>query len=212
MTLLVRSFVRDADAHRLAPLGLMAVRASQVAAAVSEVDGAPALTERALREHEAITARVHAATPSLPSRFGVTFGDARDLRTALERREVALREQLDRLGTRVEMAVTLSWREEQPRPAEPRNGREYLEARAVRERQRDEAARIAARFVAELGYERAVTRESMCPRDGVAATLSILIPREEVMRVRRYVASSRERSSEVTVAVSGPLAPYSFAS
>jgi hypothetical protein len=120
---------------------------------------------------------------------------------------------LDAVGDRIEMSVTLSWRTARAGgTADASSGRAYMEALGARERERQRAEQLTARFVGELGYERAFTRESICPRGGVAATVALLIPRDEVMRVRRHVASFRDRTSEVMVAAYGPLAPYSFAS
>lgn len=213
MTLLLRSFVRARDVERVATLELRVARATTVAALATECDGRPAPTEAALREHEAITAGVHALVPSLPSRFGVTFADATELEAALAGREEELAGALDRVDGRVEMAVTLAWRSARSRASGPAlTGRAYLEARAVRERERQEAERLVARFIGELGHERAFTRESICPRAGVAATVALLIPRGEVMRVRRDITSVGERTSDVVVDVYGPFAPYSFAS
>lgn len=214
MTLLLRSFVRTRDLDRVATPDLRVARGTTVAALASECDGAPAPTEAALREHESITAGVHAVVPSLPSRFGVTFADTKELEDALAGREADLASALDRVDGRVEMAVTLAWRAARatPNTAPARTGREYLEARAVRERERQEAEELVARFIGQLGHERAFTRESICPRAGVAATVALLIPRGEVMRVRRDITSVGERTSDVVVDVYGPFAPYSFAS
>src|SRR5581483_8000596 len=55
---------------------------------------------------------------------------------------------------------------------------------------------ITARLIAELGYERAFIRQCICPHDGVAATVAVLITRDGVMRLRRYLASFRERTAE----------------
>ncbi len=214
MTLLLRSFVRTRDLERVGTPELRVARGTTVAALASECDGRPAPTERALREHESITARVHSAVPSLPSRFGVTFADADELAAALAGHEEGLASALDRVDGRVEMALTLAWRAARaPRDGGPAlTGRAYLEARAVRERERQEAERLVARFIGELGYERAFTRESICPRAGIAATVALLIPRGEVTRVRRDITSVGERTSDVVVDVYGPFAPYSFAS
>ncbi len=213
MTLLLRSFVRASDTSRVSALGLVAVRVNAVAALASDVAKVPPATEEALRAHAAITGRIHDMAPSLPARFGLTFSDEGELARALAPRERDLASTLETVGDRIEMALTLSWRVEREAAAatQPSSGRAYLEALAARERERRLAAQVTARLVDELGYERAFTRESICPRAGVAATVALLIPRDEVMRLRRYVASCRERTSEVMVTAYGPLAPYSFA-
>ncbi|HEU5288031.1 MAG TPA: GvpL/GvpF family gas vesicle protein [Candidatus Limnocylindria bacterium] len=213
MTLLVRSFVRASDADRVGIPGLVVVRAGGVAAIATETDAPPTATEDALRAHVAMTGAIHDAAPSLPARFGSIFAGRDELAQALASREAALLGALDAVGDRIEMSVTLSWRTARAGgTADASSGRAYMEALGTRERERERAEQITARLVGELGYERAFTRESICPRGGVAATVALLIPRDEVMRVRRHVASFRDRTSEVMVAAYGPLAPYSFAS
>lgn len=213
MTLLLRSFVRASDAGRVDLPGLVAVRAGDVVALATEASGPPPATEAALRAHVATTGAIHDAAPSLPARFGSIFAGRDELGRALAPREAELLRALDAVGDRIEMSVTLSWRTERTDDtAVPSTGRAYMEALRAREQERQRAERITARFVGELGYERAFTRESICPRGGVAATVAVLIPRDEVMRLRRHIASFRDRTSEVMVAAYGPWAPYSFAS
>lgn len=213
MTLLLRSFVRASDADRVSLPELVVIRAGGVAALATETDGLPSATEDALRSHVATTGAIHDAAPSLPARFGSIFAGSDELGRALASREAELLRALDTVGDRIEMSVTLSWRAERAHGAvAAATGRAYMEVLRARERERQSAEQITARFIGELGYERAFTRESICPRGGVAATVAVLIPRDEVMRLRRHVASFRDRTSEVMVAAYGPLAPYSFAS
>ena len=212
MTLLMRAIVRASDVGRVAAVDLVAVHAERLAALASPRAAPPRPTEQELREHDAITRTVHAAAPSLPSRFGDAFADERDLRAALREHEDALATELSRIGERVELALTIRWREPRRRQAidDRASGRVYLESRAVRERERQQAEQLVARLIEQLPCERAFTRQRICPRDGVAAIVAILSTRDEVSTMRQHIGSFAERSSEIVMDVAGPLPPFSF--
>jgi hypothetical protein len=209
----VRAIVRAEDADRSASPELVVIRVDRLAALATACAAAPQATESELRAHDAITSRIHAATASLPSRFGQLFGDESALAKALKQRESTLESALANVGDRVELSVMLAWRRE--RPSESRDiasGTEFLKARSARERERQLAEQLVARFIEQLPVDRAFARHRSCPRDGVAAIVAVLVSRDEVETMRTHIRSFGERSSEVTAAVHGPLAPYSFAS
>jgi len=212
MTLLMRAIVRASDADRVRAADLVAVRAEWLAALASPRPAPPRPTEQELREHDAITRTVHEAAPSLPSRFGDVFADERALAAALREREEALAAQLARVGERVELTVTMRWLQARPHPtsSDQASGRAYLTARAVRERERQQAEQLVARFVEQLPCERAFTRQRSCPRDGIAAIVAILSTRDEVSTMRQHISSFAERSTEIVMDVGGPLPPFSF--
>ena len=211
--MLLRAIVSANDAPLVASADLVAVTAGDLAALVSMRERAPAASEEALREHEAITRSVHERVASLPARFGSVFLDADAARRALAERHDELAAELDRVGGLVELAVTLSWRTPRPAPGpDAASGREYLEGRAARERERRDAESLVGRLLDELPCERAFTRHHICPRDGVAASMALLIRREEETAVRRRVEAFDGRSGELSASVYGPLPPYSFAS
>ncbi len=213
--LLVRAIVRATDLPRSPAGELVVVSAERVAALATRASKAPAPTVAALREHERVARRIHDAVPSLPSRFGQLYADAPALARALQDREAALALSLDQVGDRVELAVTLEWRNDrtarQAEARESQSGRAYLESLAVRERERQEAEQVVARLIEELPCERAFIRHRMCPREGVAAVLAILVARDEVTNLQEAVLSFGERSAEVSALVYGPLPPYTFA-
>ena len=214
MSLLVRAIVRSEDALRAATPEMVVVQADGIAALATPCADKPPLTEAELRTHDAITRRIHDGAASLPSRFGQVFADEDALARALRGRESALAASLQSVGPRVELHVTLDWR--RPHGAsdvsDASTGRGYLEALAVRERERREAEQVVARLTEQLPTERALIRTVICPRDGVAAIVAILSTRDEVISVRQAVESFGERSSEITALVRGPLPPYTFAS
>ncbi len=204
--------MRSGDVPSAAAADLVVVRAGGIAALATACADAPAPTETALRAHEAITQRIHEDGASLPSRFGQLFADENALAEVLRDRADSLAQSLDDFGSRVELAITLTWRATRAvRTTPATSGRTYLEAAAARERERREAEQVVARLVEQLPCERAFIRHLMCPRDGIAATVAILCARDEVTMLRRAVDSFGERSSEVSASVHGPLPPYSFA-
>jgi len=211
--LLVRAIVRTADAPRAGLPDLVVVSADGVAALATRSDVAPGPTAAQLREHERVARRIHDAVPSLPSRFGQLFADEPALARALEGREAALAQSLARVGDRVELAVTLLWRNDRIARKAPvaSTGRAYLEARAVREREQQEAEQVVARLIEQLPCERAFIRHRICPREGIAATIAVLAARDEVTNLQEAVLSFGERSAEVSAVVHGPLPPYTFA-
>ena len=212
MTLVVRAIVRATDAARVGGDDLIAVRGERIAALASARTSAPQPTASELREHDAITRAVHAAAPSLPSRFGDIFADESALASALRAREERLAADLDRVGDRVEIAVTMRWRDARPQVEIDRSGsgRAYLESRAMRERERRDAEALVARLVDHLAFERAFIRQRICPRDGVAAIVAVLSTRDEVWTTRQHIGSFAERSTEIVMDVHGPLPPFSF--
>jgi hypothetical protein len=205
--------VRAADADRSASPDLVVVRADQVAALATACENAPVATETELRTHDAITSRIHSASPSLPSRFGQLFSDESALTNALKEREESLEKVLATVGDRVELSVTLHWRTSRASGASaPASGTAYLRASAVRESEKRQADQIVARLIEQLPCERAFARHSSCPREGVAAIVALLVARDEVETMRTHIQAFGDRSSEVTATVHGPLPPYSFAS
>lgn len=206
--------MRERDVERVAEPGLVAVAAAGLAALGSRVAAPPDASERALREHDAITRRVHDAVASLPARYGQVFADDDAIARALAERATTLAAGLARVADRVEVAITLRWRASRGtiRPDDVGSGRAYLEQRAAVERVEREAASIVARLAGELSCEQALVRHTTCPRPGVAAIVALLIDRDEATATRDRVLSFGERSSDVSAVVDGVFAPYSFVS
>ena len=206
--------MRSSDAARLESEGLVAVAEADLAALVSPLDRAPAPDPIELRKHERITGRIHGSVPSLPSRFGQFFNDEASLGAALRERRAGLVDELDFVGDRAEMSVTLTWRapREEPPAASIQTGRDFLEAKSSLGRERREAEDLVARFVDHLAVDQAITRRAICPREGVAAIVAVLIARDGAEALRKEIDTFEQRSSDVTARVYGPLPPYSFAS
>ena len=210
----MRAIVRTADATLLEPEGLVAVGDAGLSALASPHDAVPSADADAVRAHERITGRIHAEVPSLPSRFGQFFRDEASLAAALRERHAALLDQLDLVGDGAEMSVTLAWREPRQHVGTARlqTGRQFLEAKAVRHGEQREAEGVVARFVDHLAVDQAAIRQAVCPREGVAAIVAVLIARDGADTLRQRVVSFEQRSSDVSARVYGPFPPYSFAS
>jgi hypothetical protein len=96
--------------------------------------------------------------------------------------------------------------------AQPRTGREFMESRVARERERRSAEDAVARLIDSLATERAFTRNRICPREGVAAIVAVLIERSAVREFRTRVDEFARGDATVTATAHGPMPPYSFAS
>ena len=215
MTLLVRSFVRAPDADQFAG-ELAAVCGAAVAALATKTGETPTATEAQLRDHARITAQVHRRAASLPARFGVHYESEDALASAIGANEIRLARELDDVGLRNELSIILTWLTARPRrdsaATSATTGREYLAARAGRAREEQEAGSLVARLVAVLAGDRALIRQFICPRPGVAATVAVLTTRDGETAVRECADRFARETSDVTVAVYGPMPPYSFVS
>lgn len=214
MRLIVRAIVRASDADLVGSDDVIAIRAGDLAALASTVEATVSASESALRGHDALTRTIHERVASLPARFGQVFESESEVVAAIGPRAAMLREAIEEVSGRVEVAITLRWRT----PPEPvltgaaTPGHLYMEQRAADLRVRALAQRLGERLVEEMACERAHVRLKTCPRPGVAAIVAVLIDRDAVTDARERVLSFGARSHEVTATVDGVFAPYSFAS
>jgi hypothetical protein len=144
----------------------------------------------------------------LPVRFGRAYADASALRSAVEARGEELREALARVRGCVELGLRVLAGTADRTRAAPESGREYLRAR-LSERQRGEE--LAEELDAPLAaLSRAATR-SVLATPQLVLSAAYLVPREELDEFRKAVGSVQSRHPELSVACTGPWAPYSFA-
>lgn len=206
--LLLRAIVPHGS---VVPDGLAIVRAAHVAALARVVATAPATLEDELRAHHDDVARVHAAGPCLPARFGRVYTDEGELRRALDARGPELARSLADVGDRSELEIRLSWRTGAPAP-DRSSGTAYLRSRRELDRRRGEAEGIVARLVTGLEIERTHVRHETCPAPDIAASVAVLTTRDGVTETMRRVRVLAARLEDVTARVYGPMPPYSFAS
>ena len=219
MTLLLRAIVSAEDIGVATDLGLVAVRATGVAALASPWESAWTAGETELLDHHRIVQGIFARVPCLPARFGSVFPDSDALHARLALRERDLASQLARLGHRCELAITCAWRDSGatlPATSVPAStGRAYLErgvarSRTQKERQR-RADEIVARLLGELTVEPAFVRHRTCPRPAVAVSMSALVTRDEIDEINSRLERLGAQLPDVTTVVQGPWAPYTFA-
>jgi hypothetical protein len=179
-------------------------------AVVSRLDAPPsAQSEDHVLAHASVIDELTSLNDAvLPVRFGRGYTDASALRDAVDAREDELREALDRVRGCVELGLRVLAGTADRTLAAPESGREYLRAR-LDERQRGE--RLADELDAPLAaLSRAATR-SVLATPQLVLSAAYLVPRDELDEFRRAVGSVQSRHPELSVACTGPWAPYSFA-
>lgn len=202
-----------------------AVAVGSVAAWVSTLpEPTPPADAAALLAHDAVaTAALSLATP-LPARFGQRFESDDECRSALERREPALRAGLAEVAGCVEMRVLLAPSREASRTTRQRrapdgageSGRAYLERVKTRVEEdrflHERALALRATLLPVAG--RFAVRDAVAVRPGNAApvVLAHLVRRGDAGAWRDAVegALAAIRRSGERTALAGPVAPYSF--
>jgi hypothetical protein len=186
----------------------------------TEWDDAVKLDPADAMEHHGLVERICAAQPCLPVRFGTAFASDDAARASLETRAGALREALDRVAGKSELAVTLLWRAPIPAPVpdpgqQPGPGRRYMKERRARyaalEARRARAAELAGRIVAELAGERPLVWHEICTSENVAVSLAVLVPTDRALERKAEVERIASGFDDVAGVVNGPWPPYTFA-
>lgn len=185
----------------------------------------PAWIERTARQHHGVLQAAIEQGDVLPLRLPGIYADARAVERALGGQADVLRPAFDRIRGRVEVGATAFASEgaEEPAPAPPASGRDYLMGRAAasthREQRRD---RRNAALVA--GYERmsqsaasAVTNPPQDPalsgrREPMVLNAAFLVARADLdafADLAEHVGAELWAEG-VTLEVSGPWPPYNF--
>ncbi|SRR5712692_342975 len=221
MTVLLRAIVAASDASRArdADPALVVAETGALAALATHHDGTLTAETPALLEHHRIVGEIFERAPCLPARFGGVFADVRMLGMQLAKRQDELADALARVGQRCELAVTLAWKAEgamvNGSAVVPATGRDYLErGRAQLQALRSREARakdVVARLIAELPLEQAFTRHETCPRPAVAASMSLLVTRDQIAAMRSRIEEFGATLPDITTTVQGPWPPYTFA-
>lgn len=201
------------------PYGKLAAVAGLVA------DDRPRLTTEAALHHEAIVEAVRLQGPALPVRFGTVFRDAGAVARALAERHDVLAADLERIGDKVELSLTVLWPQaasdlapEDTRakwePGAPATGAAYLRARAA-ELERGNALTEKARALARelddrMGSLALDRRVAIMPKPPVAVRTTYLLHAGAVATFRAAFDAMREVRGELRVLLTGPWPPYSF--
>jgi gas vesicle protein GvpL/GvpF len=215
------------------PYGELAAVVSQIRVAdtadtayAAESDSeAPAATAESLLRHEAVVEAVRAGGPALPVRFGTALADSDEVMRALAKHYDRLRDDLRRIGDKVEMGVSVLWRSTETPAGTPARGADaegadrrpglaYLRARQVEYRQAEavrERAQALAREVDTALQQLALEwRRSLCPSDRLALRDQYLLERERIDAFERAFDELRRSHQEARFLLSGPWPPYSF--
>lgn len=182
--------------------------------------------------HERVVEAIHEAGRALPVRFGSTLPGASAVASALRRYASALRNDLERIGAKDEMGVTVLWSPTQTAgpPARdheegqtrakvadsaPQSGLAFLRARQ-RVYQRADVARARAQTLADeldatLGSHAVTRLHAICPSERLAMRSQYLLDREQAPAFRAAFDEVRERyGARLRFLLSGPWPPYSF--
>ncbi|MFJ9142681.1 MULTISPECIES: GvpL/GvpF family gas vesicle protein [Streptomyces] len=182
------------------------------------------------RVHHAVVDAAFAETSVLPMRLATVYLDDARVADMLVRKRSEFRELLGRLEGHVELGVKVyadprAAATPAPTMATPSGagaGRAYLRQRQAQQRDSQDAYRTAsdlaaraARLAEGVAASRAVHRPQqgqLASRPGVNVTNeAYLVPREHTEQLRRELSALTEGVPGVAVEVTGPWAPYSFA-
>ena len=177
-----------------------------------------------LLAHHAVVEAACAAGPALPVRFGTSFVDGAALAQALAPRVGALREALQRVGRKREIAITLEWRTPETKtdplarlPEHAGPGRRFMARRAAHwsalESRRARATELEQRLRAllqEEGVERSAVKGRIVPAPRVALSCSVLIEPGRAADIVRRVRETAAEWADVALHLAGPWPPYTF--
>jgi hypothetical protein len=183
------------------------VRAGELAALVSRHDRSAFEPEPdTLWSHDRVVERAMGEGAVLPARFASTFPDAEALTDALRRDETELRRALDGVRGCVELAVRVSLPPSN-HPA-PRDGREYMAARLLR----DQESRFAVeRTLEPLAAHAVRSQAGAAAGDPSTLTASYLVRTDDVPRFAERVRQLAQANEGLSLSCTGPWPPYSFA-
>ncbi|MFC8627361.1 GvpL/GvpF family gas vesicle protein [Streptomyces anulatus] len=188
--------------------------------------------EAVARAHHAVVDAVFAETSVLPMRLATVYLDDTRVADMLVRQRSEFQELLGRLEGHVELGVkvyadprTAAATAPAPASATPSGGgagRAYLRQRQAQQRDSQDVYRAAselaaraARLAEGVAASRAVHRPQqgqLAVRAGVnVANEAYLVPREHAARLHRAFSALAEGAPGVSIEVTGPWAPYSFA-
>jgi hypothetical protein len=188
---------------------LEVVRVGELDAVVSPAEGESVpQTEAAILLHAGVVDDLAALNDAvLPARFGRAYRDRDALREAVGAHAPALVEALDRVRGCVELGLRVAATETAAAPAVA-TGSDYMRARLGEQRRTAGLAEAVHAPLAALA--RASTRSvGVTPR--LLLSGSYLVERGEVDAVRAAVERLGRDHPELTLVLTGPWPPYSFA-
>ena len=211
-----------------APLSMVSWR--ELAAAVSPIERAAiAPAPASLLRHELVVEALCQAGPALPVRFGAILAGQDAVIDALARQSTTLLADLERVGDKVELGLTILWgteyeqekaQSEPPQWTKPRSdgntgpGARYLQDRLAHyQRETAQNSKVQA-LIANL--ERALrpsTLEQVYRRpatERIAARAAYLVHPHQINMFQQAVDELRQAQPDLRWLISGPWPPYSF--
>jgi Gas vesicle synthesis protein GvpL/GvpF len=155
--------------------------------------------------HERAVEAVMDTQAVLPARFGTTFPDLGELRTAVLRDATALEQRLDQIEGCVELAVRINPLGSPNGPTA--NGRRYLLDKLSAQRRREALAESTLACLREFAVD---SRLATSVAGGDTVSISYLVKAGGVERFSRAVSRLQRRWPEFALSCTGPWAPYSF--
>jgi hypothetical protein len=196
---------------------------SAVVSSVAESEFRP--TAENVLLHESVVEAVRRDGKALPVRFGTIVESDASLRHALDERHDVLLADLERLGDKVELGVTVLW--QPPAVAAPEGPSDSLQASdtagagttylyaLLNEHRRERALRDKAQALAdelnELVQPHTLDqRLAILPVPRLAIRATYLLETEQSSAFLKAAGKARERHPDLRYLVSGPWPPYSF--
>ncbi|MBV9282033.1 MAG: GvpL/GvpF family gas vesicle protein [Chloroflexi bacterium] len=202
---------------------LFAVSHRDLEAVVSEIEEDTLQgTEEDILRHEVVVEAVRQMGPAIPVRFGTVMRDPVAVANALGARYSTLAGDLERLGDKVELGVTILWHEpavedtaeEDESSGEQTPGTRYLRAKYSQYRRdaglRDRAARLARELDGELAAHALDRRCTVLPTPRLMMRAAYLLRPPDVEAFRGAFAELKRKRSDLRFLLTGPWPPYSF--
>lgn len=215
-----------------APLSL--VSGGELAAAVSPIaQMAVAPAPASLLRHESVVEALCQAGPALPARFGAILPSQEAMKEALARQSATLLSDLERLGNKVELGLTILWgtggKQEDTQSEQSLSlsrrftddttsgpGTRYLQARLAHyQRQTAQNGKVQA-LIANLEQAlKPYTLEQVYRKPTIAriaVRAAYLVHRSQINAFQQAVDELRQAQPDLRWLISGPWPPYSFVS
>lgn len=204
---------------------LAAVTWCDLAAITSTVSsGEPRPTPDNVLRHATIVERLREDGPMLPVRFGTVLSDVEAVRAALAQRYPVLVADLERLGSNIELGLTVVWDPPDVTDADVTSsdlggsgdGTRYLLARVAEYRRevvlRQSADTLVRDLEAVLAPHLLERRSSILPTPRLLLRAAYLIDPARLTAFREALGAVRANHPELRFLLSGPWPPYSFVS
>lgn len=188
--------------------------------------GEPQPTPDNVLRHAAIVERLREVGPILPVRFGTVLRDGDAVKEALAQRYHVLVADLERLGSKIELGLTVLWdppdvtsegvASASERHAGSGDGTRYLQARLAEQRREAVLRRNAGKVVREL--ETALDphvleqHSTILPTPRLLLRAAYLVDPARIGSFRDTLGTLRANHPELRFLLSGPWPPYSFVS